>query len=343
MDSNKLSSSVKSSNLKEKLKKKINDFNWNNYNFIDYFDVKKNDITNLPNGVKISTISCSCKDGLGTNINCDNILKYLELSKDDILQIKKDNNNMRTLIPKKKSKRKSKKNKKKTKTSYFFHQITIVVRVFEGDINIDDLRDNEPKINFKIFKNGSIQMTGVKSIEYANRAINKVIYKLSQVKGKKINDKIEKISFVEDRKKLTVRNFKMDMINTNYKVNMQIDRKSLYDLLLKMRVKVTFEKCIRACVIIKYFPKIPLSNGKPVSIFVFQAGNIIITGAKNKNHVIDAYKYINNIFLTHSDYIIKKDQDEEGKKLLEYYDEILQENSHKLDEIGIWTDPTEQK
>ena len=46
-------------------------------------------------------------------------------------------------------------------------------------------------------------------------------------------------------------------------------------------------------------------------------------------------KYINNIFVTHSDYIIKKDQDEEGKKLLEYYDEILKENSHKLDELGI--------
>ena len=83
---------------------------------------------------------------------------------------------MRTLIPKKKSKRRSKKIvTKKVKTSYFFHQITMIVRVFEGDISTDDLRDNEPKINFKIFKNGSVQMTGVKSIEYANRAINKII------------------------------------------------------------------------------------------------------------------------------------------------------------------------
>ena len=76
----------------------------------------------------------------------------------------------------------------------------MIVRVFEGDISTDDLRDNEPKINFKIFKNGSVQMTGVKSIEYANRAINKIIYKLSQVKGKKIDNKISKISYVEDRK-----------------------------------------------------------------------------------------------------------------------------------------------
>lgn len=320
---------------KPSLSNNSSDTNWNNYNFIDYFDIKKNDISNLPTGVKISTISCSCKDGLGTNIDLTNILKYMTLNKNDILQIKKDNDNMKTLIPKKISKRRSKKKVKKAKTSYFYHQITMVVRVFEGDISTEDLRDNEPRINFKIFKNGSIQMTGVKSIEYANRAMNKVIYKLSQVKGKMIDNKISKISYVEDRKKLTVRNFKMDMINTNYKVNMQIDRKSLYDLLLKMRVKVTFEKCIRACVIIKYYPSEPLISGKPVSIFVFQAGNIIITGAKNRSHVIDSYKYINNIFVTHSDDIIKKDQEEEGKKLLEYYDEILNENSHKLDELGI--------
>ena len=320
---------------KPSLSNNSSDTNWNNYNFIDYFDIKKNDISNLPTGVKISTISCSCKDGLGTNIDLTNILKYMTLNKNDILQIKKDNDNMKTLIPKKISKRRSKKKVKKAKTSYFYHQITMVVRVFEGDISTEDLRDNEPRINFKIFKNGSIQMTGVKSIEYANRAMNKVIYKLSQVKGKIINNKISKISYVEDRKKLTVRNFKMDMINTNYKVNMQIDRKSLYDLLLKMRVKVTFEKCIRACVIIKYYPSEPLISGKPVSIFVFQAGNIIITGAKNRSHVIDSYKYINDIFVTHSDDIIKKDQEEEGKKLLEYYDEILNENSHKLDELGI--------
>ena len=325
---------------KPSLSNNSSDINWNNHNFIDYFDIKKNDISNLPSGVKISTISCSCKDGLGTNVDLANILKYMTLNKNDILQIKKDSNNNKTLIPKKKSKRRSKKTAtKKAKTSYFYHQITMIVRVYEGDISTEDLRDNEPIINFKIFKNGSIQMTGVKSIEYANRAMNKVIYKLSQVKGKKIDNKITKISYVEDRKKLTVRNFKMDMINTNYKVNMQIDRKSLYDLLLKMRVKVTFEKCIRACVIIKYYPPEPLISGKPVSIFVFQAGNIIITGAKNRSHVIDSYKYINDIFVTHSDYIIKKDQEDEGKKLLEYYDEILKENSHKLDELGI----TEEK
>ena len=86
---------------KSSLSNNSNDINWNNHNFIDYFDIKKNDISNLPSGVKISTISCSCKDGLGTDINLTNILKYMSLNKNDILQIKKDNNNMRTLIPKK--------------------------------------------------------------------------------------------------------------------------------------------------------------------------------------------------------------------------------------------------
>ena len=83
--------------------------NWENYNFVDYLNIKKNEISNLPNGVKISTMCCSCKDGLGTNINLENILKYMELSRDDIIQIKKDENNIRTLIPKKNLNEKQKK------------------------------------------------------------------------------------------------------------------------------------------------------------------------------------------------------------------------------------------
>ena len=64
---------------KPSLSNNSSDTNWNNYNFIDYFDIKKNDISNLPTGVKISTISCSCKDGLGTNVDLTNILKYMTL------------------------------------------------------------------------------------------------------------------------------------------------------------------------------------------------------------------------------------------------------------------------
>ena len=228
---------------------------WDNFQFIDYLNVKENEVDNLPDGVTISTITASCKPGLLTDINLDNIWKYMPLNSDDILTVKVNNDNIRTLIPKKIKKRRNNKKtvvKKKSKGK-FFHQITIVVRIKQGEV--EDLSKSE-KINIKVFRNGSLQMSGINKISYANRAINKLIYRLKQSKAKMINKKIEQIKFVNNPEDIGIGKFKIDMINTNYKVNMTIDRDCLYNLLLKMKMRVSYEKCIRACVIVKYTPKI---------------------------------------------------------------------------------------
>jgi TATA-box binding protein (TBP) (component of TFIID and TFIIIB) len=60
-------------------------------------------------------------------------------------------------------------------------------------------------------------------------------------------------------------------------------------------------------VIIKFTPCEQNSEYKEISIFVFQKGNIIITGARSRSHIISSYEYMNNILLTHTDEIIKKD------------------------------------
>ena len=68
----------------------MSNFNWGNYQFIDYLNVKKHEVNNLPKGVIISTMCASCKDGLGTNINIDNILKYMPLNNNDIISVKRN-------------------------------------------------------------------------------------------------------------------------------------------------------------------------------------------------------------------------------------------------------------
>ena len=40
--------------------------------------------------------------------------------------------------------------------------------------------------------------------------------------------------------------------------------------------------------------------------------------------------YINNILLTHTDEIIKKDDEIEGKIILQLYENIMKENNHKF-------------
>jgi len=301
---------------------------WKDYNYIKYLNVDKN-LFNLPPGISISTMCGKCN--IGTELDLSLIKQYLELSSDDILTVKESKTLMRTLIPIKKKKRRTKK-VIQTQNNPFYNQITVVIRVHEGDYI--DLND-EYKINVKLFRNGSIQISGLKNIEYANRALNKLVYCLGQTKGVIIENKIMDIVYVGDKNKLFINDFQIYMINSNYKVNMVIDRNNLFNLLLRKKIKVSYEKCIRACVIVKYIPINDNSEEKDVSIFIFEKGNIIITGARNYHHIVDSYNYVNGILLEHTDDIIKKDDVFEGELLLKLYDEIYQENFHKFESLNI--------
>lgn len=308
----------------------INKIEWTNIEFKDFINVKDNEIDTLPNGVSISTMCASCK--LGTILNILNIEKYLELSIDDVLCVKMNKERIRTLIPDKKKHKREIKTKmmnqeKEVKINHFYNQITVIIRIGTGPI-ID--WDTEPKINLKLFKNGSIQMSGCKLVKNINIVLNKLVHKLKMVKAKIEDGKIVEKNYIEDLSNLKVNSFKIDMINSNYKVNMQIDRAKFFSLLLKKKIKSSFEPCIRACVIIKYTPMVDNDELKEISIFVFQKGNIIITGARRKSHILAAYKYINNILITHSEEISKKDEKEEEDLILDLYNDILKDAENGL-------------
>lgn len=304
-----------------------NQIKWDNFEFKDFLDVKNKEIRNLPNGISISTMCASCK--LDTKLNISNIEKYLQLNSDDILTVKKNKESMRTLIalknkPKRTKKTEGKVPKKDTSKNSFYNQITIVIRVDQGIVQ--DLND-APRINIKLFKNGSVQMSGCKSLTNINIVLNKLIAKLKEVKGKFEDGRIIEKTFIEEPEKITVKDFKIDMINSNYKISIQIDRDKLYNLLQKKKIKSSYEPCIRACVIIKYVPAKDNNELKEVSIFIFQKGNIIITGARSQSHIISSYNYMNDILLTHKDDIIKKDEKEEEDLILDIYDDIMKDIS----------------
>jgi TATA-box binding protein (TBP) (component of TFIID and TFIIIB) len=299
--------------------------NWNKFEFEDYINVKEDEITDLPHNLKISTM---CATGvLKSLINITNIEKFLELDYDDVITVKIDDDRNRTLIDKKKTKKLEKVVEKK-KTNHFYNQITVVIRV-NHQIPVIDWKI-EPKINFKLFKNGSVQMSGCKSLRNINIALNKLIYKLKIIKSKIEDNKIVEKPFVEDVNTLGVDKFKIDMINTNYQVNIQIDRTKLFLLLFKKNIKVTFEPCARACVIVKYTPPQDNVEQKEISIFIFQKGNIIITGARRRSHIICAYEYINNILLTHTDEIIKNDEKVEQELIFSIYGDIIKDVENGL-------------
>lgn len=292
-------------------------------------DVDKLEINNLPAGVKVATMCSSCF--LGTKLNLDNIEKYLLLNESDILTVKRNKDSVKSLIDlKKPSKRANANLKKKENCNNFYNSITLIVRVNDGPTQNINL---EPKINIKLFKNGSLQMSGCKNIDNVNKVLGKVINRLKQIKGRIEEGEIKEITFVEELDKLGIYNFKIDMIYCNYKISIQIDREKLHELLKKKKVKCIYEPCSRACVIIKYTPNTENPDNKEVSIFIFKKGNIIITGARSKGQVIEAYTYINNILITHSDEIIKKSDEEEEELILHLYNDVLKDIDQGLVDI----------
>jgi TATA-box binding protein (TBP) (component of TFIID and TFIIIB) len=266
----------------------IKNLSWDDSQFNDYIDMEKLSVKHLPQNVSISTMCASCK--LGTNLDTEQIYNYMSLSKTDIITIKKDDIKIRTLAEKIKNKNKNK--KKKKRASHFFNQITVVVRT--EHFETDDF-DTCKKINVKLFRNGSIQMSGCKDMNSINVVLNKIVKRLGEIVGIVEEGKIKKISFVEDKSCLGVNLFKVDMINSNYQIKFHVNRQKLYDKLLSDNISCSFEPCIRACVIVKYTPSEDNDENKDISIFVFEKGNIIITGAKKPTHIILAYDYVNKL------------------------------------------------
>lgn len=266
------------------------------------------DFHNLPTDLRISTMTITCK--FNTLIDIQNVGKYIELSHGNIIYVKHGSENkIRSLVKFKKINVNSKKKRKN-----FYNQVTVLIET-----------QNKNRINAKLFKNGSVQMTGCKNIFNFSDALNILCTELSKNKAvydKDVN-KIIKKPFVIDRDNLKlseIKNINIRMINSNFHVDFLINREKLYEILREHNINCTYEPCIHACVNIKYIHK----NKDIISIFVFESGSIIITGAKNKDQIMEAYKFITKLLHDHYDIIVKNDIDKflekpEIKQLIENF------------------------
>jgi TATA-box binding protein (TBP) (component of TFIID and TFIIIB) len=281
----------------------INEFKNGNPDTIDLFEKEKRriEIKNIPEDLDVSTMTIILK--VNTLFNLYNIGNYLPLSDKDIIEIKcgdiTDKKTNRSLIPKKT--RKIKKNKKKDS---FYNQATLKVKI-----------DNEKIINIKIFHNGAIQLTGCKSLDNAKESIQKLFPLLNKKRYLLdfFNNKITEVVYHNSKKELTLNDLykvKVGLVNTNFNMNFGIDRDKLYKKLKedisikkfngKFTIDPKYDPNRHACVNIQLFILNPELNitVKSVSIFVFEKGSIIITGAKNFKQVMSAYNFINTYLLS---------------------------------------------
>ena len=176
-------------------------------------------------------------------------------------------------------------------------------------IRMNALEDST--VNMKFFNNGSITMTGCKidgSAQHVLEIMVKYIYK-------NINKFANK-----NLKKLKINDLRTTMINYNFKLNFNINRDKLYNLLKNnhdifvsyepekyQAVKISFMYndnnkyndgvcyCKKRCSI----KHKGWGNGdgdcKKITIAVFKSGKIIITGGQSFSHLNKAYDFISNL------------------------------------------------
>lgn len=262
--------------------------------------------TDFPEEVKISTMTFICK--VATEFNVTNIGKYLDVSYGKIHSINfgdmPDTNTAIIKIKKKKKKKKQKQvqendeNKKenKKKKDHFFNQVSVTSKSPNGKL-----------INIKLFLNGTIQITGCKNYIHTMEALQclfnelkKTIYIYNTKKGKFIEKK-----FVKDEDELFVSKIskpKIVMINTNFDIGYTVNRDKLFEYTQQHDIIASYDPNVHAGVNIKYKIK-----KKKISIFVFESGSIIITGASNSEHVKSAYEFINKLLLANYDKFVTRD------------------------------------
>ncbi len=233
-------------------------------------------VCNLPESLSISTMTLTCN--FDVTIYKENMRKYLPFEKDGLIGIDRSNGF--------ESSYKNKKKQKKINKREMQNQITTEIYC--------SLKKNK-KINVKFFKNGSLHITGCSSLEILEEIINtskKILSKemaiLKIENGKKV---IVDIPFVSDISKLDLKlmsKVDISMINSNFEIEMKIDRLRLEKKLLEANINAKYAPETHAGVIIKH----KYNDNEDVSIFVFQSGSIIITGALHRNHIISSYIFI---------------------------------------------------
>jgi hypothetical protein len=269
---------------------------------------------------KVSTITCNAD--LGIYINLDVLFENFEITNNFIwIYYPKitDKINTRGIYPKKKRTPK----KDSIKKNLFDNQVTTIFKI--SDIYYP---------NLKIFKNGNIQITGIKEQTIVKHIIELIIIEIKRIYEITptiiINDNIDIIGFNK---------FVIRMINTDFKsyLNNTLDtkflirRKVLHKILIGdlYNNKCSFEPGRYHGVKLEYFwnsNKQKLdgicvcekhcfgkgtghgeNNCKKITIAIFESGSVLITGGISFEQINEAYNYITNIINLHKNEIQKSD------------------------------------
>jgi len=296
----------------------------------------------IPPDIVISTMTMDAK--LNIEFDATNIYKYIKTSHDRIMRInpvikerkrqrktnrdtiKKKNREKLQSISTSSSKRTDiDKSKRRKNGEEFLNQVTVYVKVSE--------KDAEHPVSVKIFRNGTLHFTGVKTIRCLLEAVEHIcteckVQRAIIARTKNSNKtKIKQITFVNNPSQLSVSNlydFAVAMINCSFVVPFRIDRPKLLSCLTADGYNASYDSNGHSAVNIKYLIQDKSSqsmgvkirdsndlgkNDERITIFVFESGSIIIIlGNQGFRPIKEVYTFIYRYLLTNYDAIVKDDE-----------------------------------
>lgn len=191
----------------------------------------------------------------------------------------------------------------------FFNQGTIVIR--------RAIASGFKEVNIKLFGNGSVQMTGINSEEFAISTLELLV------------SECNKLSETPFTKPPIINKMNIQMINSDFSLGVPLQSEVIHQILRdRYSLFSIFEKTLYQGVDTKYYynttrpveatPGVcaceQLCSGqgkgdapgecKRITISIFQTGNIIITGARHMHQINEAFEFINRVFDAHENEII---------------------------------------
>lgn len=262
-----------------------------------------------PSSYRISTITCNgC---VGTKIDMTLFFEHVAISSPaevgSFIYCESRKDRSRGEKPKMKKTLKTEESGGGNIKKSFDNQVTVIYK----------FRDNYHP-NIKVFRNGNIQMTGVRLIEDGERVVGIIADELRRIHREGVPNIVENIDDVVPS------DFKVRMINSNFSIPYSVRRKDLHRLLISSEynnncifqgttypgVKLYFYwnaakngyqdgicRCSDPC-----FGK-GTGNGngecKKVTVAIFESGNVLITGANTVQQIDDAYAFITMVLVKH--------------------------------------------
>jgi TATA-box binding protein (TBP) (component of TFIID and TFIIIB) len=220
----------------------------------------------------------------------------------------------------------------KKQITRFDNQVTLIWSVNYGENSGIQFKKNKPpKVNMKVFRNGQIQMTGLRTFEKGVNTI-KCLIRLMEEMDKNLEENEHEDRIIVNKDTMKLGDMNVQLINTNFVVNFNIQTDYLHELLVnKYNMNSSYEPCIYPAVKLQYFwnPANVKHDGichcetsciirklkkpkettpdmcKKVTLAIFQSGCIIITGGNKIEQVDECYAYICNI-LRHEEAHVRK-------------------------------------